>query len=194
MSAWQQIFRSSFDARDVFAIRCEEEMMKLAGEGLRSYARDTALYSGGQRVGTEVLKHTAFAGLAAITLPMTIYSAASASLDGRFVQAKTRCYKAGLILADVLREQVQGHRPVILVATSLGCVTVMTALAELAKSPDDYAHLVDSVFLIGAPISPSPGTLRRARSVVTRRFVNAYSSKDMVRNELDPCPLAEEIH
>lgn len=177
---FQDVFTHTPDARDVFTILAEEATMQQAGEGLRGYVLDTALKSGGQKVGTEVLKHTALAGVAALALPLTAWSAASAALDGVFVQAKSRAYRAGLILADVLRDEVQGHRPVILVGTSLGCVTILTALGELAKQPEEYAHIVDSVFLIGAPASPSPGTLRRARSVVARRFVNAFSSRDMV--------------
>jgi hypothetical protein len=179
-AAFEQAFADTTDARDVFVILSEEEMMKTAGEGLRGYVLDTAIRSGGQRIGTEVLKHTALAGIAALTLPLTAWTAASAALDGVFVQAKSRAYRAGLILADVLRDEVQGHRPVTLIGTSLGCVTIVTALTELAKSPGENAHLVDSVFLIGAPFSPSPATLRRARTVVSRRMVSAYSTRDMV--------------
>lgn len=178
--AFDHAFYQTPDARDAYIIHAEEEMMKRAGEGLRGYVLDTALKSGGQRLGTEVLKHTAMAGIAALTLPLTAWTAASAALDGVFVQAKSRAYRAGLILADVLRDEVQGHRPVTLIGTSLGCVTILTALGELSKSPSEHAHLVDSVFLVGAPFSPSPATLRRARSMVARRFVTAYSSRDMV--------------
>ncbi|MCO5589909.1 hypothetical protein L7F22_043878 [Adiantum nelumboides] len=178
--AFDQVFYQTPDARDAYIIHTEEEMMKRAGEGLKGYVLQAVLKSGGQRVGTEVLKHTALAGIAALTLPLTVYAAASTALDGVFVQAKSRSYRAGLILADVLRDEVQGHRPVTLIGTSLGCVTILTALGELAKQPGENGHLVDSVFLIGAPFSPSPAVLRRARSVVSRRFVTAFSSRDMV--------------
>lgn len=178
--AFDQIFYQTPDARDAYTIHTEEEMMKKAGEGLKGYVLQAVLKSGGQKVGTEVLKHTALAGIAALTLPLTVYAAASTALDGVFVQAKSRSYRAGLILADVIRDEVQGHRPVTLIGTSLGCVTILTALGELAKQPGENGHLVDSVFLIGAPFSPSPATLRRARSVVSRRFVVAFSNRDMV--------------
>lgn len=178
--AFDQVFHQTPDDRDAYVIHTEEEKMTKAGEGLKGYVLQAVLKSGGQRVGQEVLKHTALAGIAALTLPLTVYAAASTALDGVFVQAKSRSYRAGLILADVIRDEVQGHRPVTLIGTSLGCVTILTALGELANKPGETGHLVDSVFLIGAPFSPSPAVLRRARSVVSRRFVTAFSSRDMV--------------
>ncbi|UZJ56892.1 hypothetical protein CBS101457_006212 [Exobasidium rhododendri] len=178
-AVFEGVFRNTRDARDVYVIKAEELMMQNAGEGLKGYVLDTALQTGGRKIGEEVIKHTALAGLAALALPLTIWGAASAALNSVFVQAKSRSYRAGLILADVLRNETQGHRPVNLIGTSLGCYTILTALGELAKNAEENAHLVDSVILIGAPVTPSPGTLRRARSVTSRRFVNAYT-RDMV--------------
>lgn len=178
-AVFEEVFRSTSDARDVYNVKAEEQMMKDAGEGLKGYVLDTALKTGGRKVGEEVIKHTALAGLAALALPLTIWGTASAALNSVFVQAKSRSYRAGLILADVLRNEVQGHRPVTLIGTSIGCYTILTALGELAKTPEENIHLIDSVFLIGAPITPKPSTLRRARSITARRFVNAYT-RDMV--------------
>ncbi|SAM75433.1 uncharacterized protein UBRO_01388 [Ustilago bromivora] len=177
---WMQIFEGAKDGRDAFAIECEADMMKEAGQGLRSYMLDNLIRTGGTKAAEEVVKKTALAGIAAITLPMTVFNAASATLDGVFVRAKTKSYKAGLILAETLRNEVQGHRPVVLIGTSLGAATILTALTELAKDPERTSHLVDSVILISAPITPSPSTLRKVRTIVQRRFVNVFSSKDMV--------------
>lgn len=177
---WTQIYESAKDGRDAFAIECEADMMKEAGQGLRSYMLDNLIRTGGTKAAEEVVKKTALAGIAAITLPMTVFNAASATLDGVFVRAKTKSYKAGLILAETLRNEVQGHRPVVLIGTSLGAATILTALTELAKDPEQTSHLVDSVILISAPITPSPSTLRNVRAIVQRRFVNVFSSKDMV--------------
>lgn len=101
-------------------------------------------------------------------------------MDGLFSRAKTKSHRAGLILAETLKAEVQGHRPVILVGTSLGCATILSALLELAKSPEENSHLVESVYLISAPLAPSTATWKKARSVVSRRFVNCHSSRDMV--------------
>lgn len=177
---WTYIFEGAKDNRDAFAIECEAEMMKEAGQGLRSYMLDNLIRTGGTKAAEEVVKKTALAGIAAITLPMSMFNAASATLDGVFVRAKTKAHKAGLILAETLRNEVQGHRPVVLIGTSLGAATILTALTELAKEPETTSHLVDSVFLISAPIVPSNATLRKVRTIVQRRFVNVFSSKDMV--------------
>ncbi|TKY85208.1 hypothetical protein EX895_006288 [Sporisorium graminicola] len=180
VAPWTRIFEGAKDNRDAFAIECEADMMKEAGQGLRSYMLDNLIRTGGTKAAEEVVKKTALAGIAAITLPMSVFNAASATLDGVFVRAKTKAHKAGLILAETLRNEVQGHRPVVLIGTSLGAATILTALTELAKDPENTSHLVDSVFLISAPITPSNSTLRKARTVVQRRFVNVFSSKDMV--------------
>ena len=177
---WQSIFETTTDGREAFAIQCEAAMMKEAGVGLRAYMIDQLIRSGGTKAAQEVIKRTALAGLAALTLPLTVFNAASATLDGVFVRAKTRSHKAGLILAETLKNEVQGHRPVVLVGTSLGAATILSALVELARDPERNAHLVDSVFLISAPITPSPATMRSVRAVVQRRFVNVFSSNDMV--------------
>lgn len=78
---------------------------------------------------------------------------------------------------------MQGHRPVTLIGASLGSVAILSCLTSLAQDdPSSSSHLIDSVYLICSPCTPPTSTLRRARSVVARRFVNAYSSKrgDMV--------------
>ncbi|GAC99030.1 hypothetical protein PHSY_006627 [Pseudozyma hubeiensis SY62] len=180
VTPWTHVFEGAKDNRDAFAIECEADMMKEAGQGLRSYMLDNLLRTGGTKAAEEVVKKTALAGIAAITLPLSVFNAASATLDGVFVRAKTKAHKAGLILAETLRNEVQGHRPVVLIGTSLGAATILTALTELAKDPENTSHLVDSVFLISAPITPSNSTLRKVRSIVQRRFVNVFSSKDMV--------------
>ncbi|PWZ00938.1 DUF726-domain-containing protein [Testicularia cyperi] len=180
VSVWSEIFATATDGRDAFAVQCEAEMMRTAGQGLRSYMLDNLIRTGGTRAAEEVVKKTALAGIAAITLPMTVFNAASATLDGVFVRAKTKAHKAGLILAETLKNEVQGHRPVVLIGTSLGAATIVSALSELSKDPEANGHLIDSVFLISAPIIPSASVMRQCRSVVQRRFVNVFSSNDMV--------------
>ncbi|KAK0551962.1 hypothetical protein OC845_001935 [Tilletia horrida] len=197
------------DGRDVFACAFEQKLMAEAGEALYSFVRTTAIKQVGTKAATEILKTTAMAGLTAITLPMTVVSATGMALDGLFARAKTKSARAGLVLAETLIEEVQGHRPTVLIAHSLGCVTVMEALLELSrraegqtcasdngtpakdgaalpaatstgKMPAHLSHIVDSVYLISAPCRYSAQDWTRARRVVSRRFVNAYSSKDLV--------------
>jgi hypothetical protein len=72
---WQTAFKH--DARDVYAISTENEAFARAGKGLESYMMDTLIRTGGQKAGTEVLKRTALAGIAAITIPLTVWNTAS---------------------------------------------------------------------------------------------------------------------
>jgi len=209
MTAGGQLASAKPDGRDVFACCFEQKLLAEAGEGLNSFVRTTAIKQVGSRAATQILKTTALAGLTAITLPMTVVNATGMALDGLFARAKTKCARAGLVLAETLIEEVQGHRPVTLVAHSLGCVTVMEALLELSrraegqtcasengapardgsalpkaistgKVPANLAHIVDSVYFISAPCRYSPQDWAQARRVVARRFVNAYSSHDLV--------------
>ncbi|KAE8214386.1 hypothetical protein CF327_g2205 [Tilletia walkeri] len=197
------------DGRDVFACVFEQKLMSEAGEGLYSFVRSTAIKQVGTRAATEIIKTTAMAGLVAITLPLAVVNTTSMALDGLFARAKTRCARAGLVLAETLIEERQGHRPAILIGHSVGCVTIMEALLELSrraegqtcasdnappskdgsalptvtstgKVPANLSHIVDSVYLISAPCRYSSQDWARARRVVARRFVNAYSKNDLV--------------
>ncbi|KAG8711056.1 hypothetical protein FRC08_016376, partial [Ceratobasidium sp. 394] len=88
--------------------------------------------------------------------------------------------KAGDLLAEVLREKVQGERPITLVASSLGALALFKALLVLADSDDVPEPLIDSAILISLPQVVSHREWTKARTVVSRRLVNAYSSRDFV--------------
>lgn len=180
VSVWQGTWGQSKTARDVFAVSSEAKLMAEAGRNLQSYVLSTLVQTGATKVGEQALKATALAGLSALLLPMTISNALGSGLDSLFVRAKDKARKQGLILAETLKLEVQGHRPVTLVGSSLGALTILTALQELAKDPETSSHLIDSVYLIGLPATPSITTLKRCRSIVSRRFVNGYSRQDMV--------------
>lgn len=98
------------------------------------------------------------------------------------MQAVDKARKAGPILAQVLLSRIQGSRPVVLIGTSLGALTIFHALLELAKSNDKGAAdgLIDSAILIGMPSSPSEEQWGKVRGVVGRRVVNGFSRKDFV--------------
>lgn len=179
LTSWQGVWASS-KSRDVYIVSSEAKLMAQAGVDLRGYVFTYMKRALGQKAAEEAIKRTALAAFTALTLPLTVANTLGTALDSTFVRAKSKAYKKGLVLAEVLRAEVQGHRPVVLMGASLGCITILTALGELAKDPEANSHLVDSVFLIGAPATPGRRTLTKARSIVGRRFVNAFSSKDMV--------------
>lgn len=89
--------------------------------------------------------------------------------------------KAGQVLADVLLSQVQGSRPVVLIGTSLGSLTIFHCLLALSTSTSPGARtLVDSAVLVSLPASPSKEQWKLVRGVVGRRVVNGWSGRDMV--------------
>lgn len=84
-----------------------------------------------------------------------------------------------MLLAEVLRERVQGARPVVLVGSSLGALVIFRALLLLADA-DEPVPLVDSAVFIGSPMSPSVDEWAKLRRAVGRRVVNAYCGSDLV--------------
>lgn len=146
----------------------------------------------------EVMKRTVLAGLmAAVAWPATLIKAASI-LDNPWSIALDRSWKAGKLLADILVSHAHGHRPVTLIGSSLGARVILSCLLELEKLSRDskknngelkdnncpsinsnYA-IVQEVYLIGGAIAPSTNDWFRARSMVSGRFVNAYSRSDWV--------------
>jgi alpha-beta hydrolase superfamily lysophospholipase len=104
------------------------------------------------------------------------------SLDNTWISAQDRAKKAGRLLGEVLEKKVQGERPVVLVGTSLGALTVLTALQYLASLQTDgeVPAYVESAIMISLPAAPSPEEWVNVRRVVARRVVNAYSESDWV--------------
>ncbi|KAG8703810.1 hypothetical protein FRC08_002625 [Ceratobasidium sp. 394] len=163
--------------RDVFVLRHSPDVMLSTGETLNTWIRTKLL----TKAGKEILAKTAFnAVLAAVALPMTIYSTTGLALDNDWIRACDKAKKAGDLLAEVLREKVQGERPITLVASSLGALALFKALLVLADSDDAPEPLIDSAILISLPQVVSHREWAKARTVVSRRLVNAYSSRDFV--------------
>ncbi|KZO94694.1 DUF726-domain-containing protein [Calocera viscosa TUFC12733] len=171
--------------RDVFHLVHSPQAMLNTGNGVRGFL--TAKVLG--KIKGELIKRTALnAVMGAISLPMSIYGTAGTIVDNAWVRGCDKARKAGDLLADVLREGVQGERPVILIGYSIGALTLFQALQNLstpsrtsvptASAPSN--PIVDTAILISMPISPSTSEWARARQSVARRFVNAYSEHDLV--------------
>jgi len=127
----------------------------------------------------EIIKRTVLAGLyAAVALPATVYKTATMTLDNEFQRTKDKATQAGILLAEVLVKRVQGTRPVTLIGSSLGAVTIFTCLQELRKQGQH--DLVYNVVLIGAPLSATKAEWAAAKSMVAHKFVNVYSTEDWV--------------
>jgi len=139
----------------------------------------------------QILKLTVLSSLlAAVTLPVTVMSAASL-LDNpwervdqismfytlfehfsAFVnQSKSVCTRrarqAGEELATLLFRRVHGNRPVSLIGCSTGSLVVWHCLKSLAeKGPDAYG-IISNVVIFGAPVTTDATEWEKVRLVVS---------------------------
>ncbi|WOO78765.1 putative membrane protein F35D113 [Vanrija pseudolonga] len=165
------------DGRDVYLLRFETKTMLATGRDIESWV--TSKVAG--IAGTEVIKRTVLSAYyAAIALPLTVYKLSTMTLDNSWMYAQGRAVKAGRLLGEVLAQRVQGERPVVLIGTSVGSLTVLHALLYLASLPDPKPDIVESAYLVSLPSSPTAQEWAAARSVVARRLVNAWCGNDFV--------------
>ncbi|EIW69835.1 hypothetical protein TREMEDRAFT_43510 [Tremella mesenterica DSM 1558] len=172
------------DGRDVYLLRYETSTMLKTGRDIDLWIVESKLKA---KIKSEIIKRTVLnAYFAAVSLPLTVYSMATMSLDNTWMHAVDRARKAGTLLGEVLEKRVQGQRPVILIGSSLGALTVQTALLHLASlshptgSNGIVPNYVESAFLISLPSAPTAEEWAKCRGVTARRLVNAWSESDLV--------------
>ena len=124
---------------------------------------------------SELVKHTLLATLAAGLWPLGLLRAARI-IEHPFSVAMVRAEKAGKVLAMALEERVQGERPAVLVGYGLGAKVIFYACLELARR--GVFGVVESICLMGAPVSGKSEEWRKVRGVVAGRVVNAYWEGD----------------
>ncbi|AQZ19108.1 YFL034W [Zygosaccharomyces parabailii] len=156
---------------DLYSLNWEPEMLKSIGQSITIIANELFTTTIQQVLGATVL--TAF--ISAIQWPMWL-SKLSYILDNPWNVSLDRAWSAGLILADTLIARNLGQRPTTLMGFSLGSRVIFSCLVELCKRK--AYGLVENVYLFGTPVIKNKEYLVMARSVVSGRFVNAYSSKD----------------
>ncbi|CAI2164635.1 4865_t:CDS:2 [Funneliformis geosporum] len=172
---WISVYQNSLNFGDTFELSFDTEILRSLGRAFRRFLAESAV----KVAANSALQQTVFATLAsALLLPAALMKAGD-MIDNPWALGADRAQKAGLILADVLIERVQGKRPTVLVGYSLGALVIWQCLLELAKN-QQYG-LIDTVVLIGAPITSTQSSKwKDALSVVNRRFVNAYATNDIV--------------
>ncbi|CAG8787056.1 42459_t:CDS:2 [Gigaspora margarita] len=213
---WLPTFENLSDHSDTFALSFDPEILLSLGRSFHSFIAESAV----KIAANEAIKRTIFAALAsALMLPAALMKAGDL-IDNPWALGVDRARKAGLVLADVLMERIQGKRPTVLfkmngmfsatlecrqylegqlnlfknkfaylkifmtseeksIGYSLGALVIWNCLQELKKR-QQYG-LIDSVVLIGAPISSKPiSKWEGVSGVVSRRFVNAYATNDIV--------------
>ncbi|CAK9786616.1 DUF726-domain-containing protein [Cutaneotrichosporon oleaginosum] len=163
------------DGRDVYVLRYEPEIMLSTGRDLESWVM-TRVKS---MAATEVVKRTVLSAYyAAIALPISVYKLSTLALDNSWSASSQKAVKAGRLLGEVLVQRVQGERPVTLIGTSVGALTVLHALLYLSEQ--ETPQLVDSVFLVSLPSAPTTAEWAAVRRVTARRVVNAWCGSDFV--------------
>ena len=158
---------------DIYSLHWEPEMLQSMGDTIRILATE-ALTQGLQ----QVLAATLLTALmASITLPVWLMKL-SYLVDNPWIVSLDRSDAAGLILADSLIARNLGVRPVTLVAFSLGARVVFSCLKELAAR--GAYGLIQNVYLFGSPLVANQDEYRRVRTVISGRFVNAYTTNDWI--------------
>ena len=152
-----------------YALDWERKELRNLGKAMSSLAAETAVQYGA----SEVAKKTFLATLmSALAWPATIMALAG-YIDNSWSVACSRADKAGGILAEVLESRIHGNNPVTLIGYSTGARVIFNALLQM-KTPG----IVENVILIGAPVTCETGAWKNARKMVSKRLINAYSSKD----------------
>ena len=156
-----------------FALRWELDCLLQLGTSLtavlKSYAWEYAKL--------ELIRQTVLSTIMAGLWPLGLLKVCRIA-DNPFLIAKARSDKAGEILADALINKAQGERPVTLIGCSMGARLVWSCLQSLANRR--AFGLVESVVMMGAPTPSDAPDWRRARSVVSGRLVNVYSTNDYI--------------
>lgn len=167
MASFQQLHNRTFRATvGILSLRALEiSILKV----LKSYAWSAAKL--------ELVRRTIFASLFAGLWPMGLLNIAHV-LDNPYSVAKARSDKTGRVLAQALMPKVQGERPVTLVGYSLGARVIFQAMLILAEH--SAFGLVESIVLIGAPVSVEDPPWRKVRAVVAGRVINVYSREDYI--------------
>ncbi|KAG0273601.1 hypothetical protein BGZ95_010594 [Linnemannia exigua] len=175
IDAWQGTAEHALDGNDVFHLTFEPGELVTLGNAFKVFVATEAV----RMVSTQVISQTVFAALAsALVLPFGLMRAGDL-IDNPWVVATDRARKSGYVLADILTERVQGNRPTTLIGYSTGAIVIWECLLELAKRKEH--GLINSVVLLGAPIKTDMvEKWKEASSVVSHRFINGYSKKDVV--------------
>jgi hypothetical protein len=115
----------------------------------------------------------AFSG--AFALPIAAVQITDA-IDNSFTTLTNHAEDAGQQLAELLKSENRGHRPVTLYGYGFGGNVIASCLCELDRSGS--VGIVEDAFLLGAPLELRPEQWECMRRVVAGRLVNVYNRKD----------------
>lgn len=158
---------------DLLSVLWEPEMLQSMGQTINILATEVLANSIQQVLGATVLT----ALMSSIQLPM-ILTKLGYLVDNPWNVSLDRAWATGYVLADTLIQRNLGVRPATLVGFSLGARVIYSCLVELARR--GAYGLVQDVYIFGAPVIVKTDQLCLCRTMVSGRFVNAYSRKDWV--------------
>ncbi|KAI0064563.1 DUF726-domain-containing protein [Artomyces pyxidatus] len=165
-----------FEGDDTFALQWEVEALEALSSALSTLVKAQAM----RYVKAQIIKHTFFASLMSSLAPLA-WLQIGRIIDNPWTNTKALAIKTGAVLADLLVNRAFGERPITLTGYSLGALVIFTALSHLAELPPARtAHLVQDVFLFGAPVPSDPHAWAVVRRVVAGRLVNGYGAEDYV--------------
>ncbi|KII88350.1 hypothetical protein PLICRDRAFT_41518 [Plicaturopsis crispa FD-325 SS-3] len=165
-----------FGGDDTVALQWEIEALEALSNAFGTLLKTQAM----QLVKAQIIKRTVFAALLSSLSPIA-WLKIGQIIDNPWMNARALAVKAGAVLGTLLSQRAFGNRPVTLVGYSLGSLVILEALKFLASlPPSSTLHLVQDVFVLGAPASADAATWSAIRRVVAGRLVNGYSTNDYV--------------
>lgn len=164
-------------------VRWESDTLKDLGQQFQNFVKSKVHQNVGYTVAQEItvgMEMLEFAMVEAFAWPVALLTAAT-YIDNAWSMACSRAIKAGRILAATLLAHKFGHRPVTLCGYSTGALLIWTCLEELTSAPDGAGEaIIESVFLLGAPVTASAQSWAKVRKIVAGRLVNGYNRGDWV--------------
>ncbi|ODV88995.1 hypothetical protein CANCADRAFT_132607 [Tortispora caseinolytica NRRL Y-17796] len=158
---------------DCLALQWEVKALLNLGRALNAYMKKMAL----ALAKSQLIKHTMLSALTTAMWPLALLNVASI-IDNPWNIAADRARKAGLALADTLRNHIHGHRPVTLIGYSLGARVIYYCLLDLVRTKS--LGIVENAVLIGAPTPTNKESWALMRSITAGRLVNVYIRSDFV--------------
>ena len=158
---------------DIYSLLWEPEMLRSMGDTINILATEALTQTVQQILGSTIL----IGLMAALQLPVVL-SKLAYLIDNPWSVSLDRANAAGLILADSLMDRHLGQRPITLVGFSLGSRVIFSCLKELSNR--GAYGLIQNVYVFGSPVIVNKDEYLRARSVVSGRFLNGYSSNDWI--------------
>ncbi|KAI1497408.1 hypothetical protein F5X99DRAFT_421387 [Biscogniauxia marginata] len=159
------------DQTEVYALRWEVEAMMKMGAALGTVVKNAA-WSATKR---DMVDCNLSTSLQESRWPTHLLKI-SKVVDNPWTIGMVRAEKAGLVLAEILMNKIQGERAVTLVGYSLGARIIYSCLMSLAEKR--AFGIVENVVMMGAPCPSDIHAWATMKSVVPGRLVNVWSETD----------------